>query len=383
MALCLGLAALSAHAQDAASSLVYIGTRGVPATDQGQVKTSLQGIYAARLDTRTGKLAPLGIQSDVVRATWLVTHPTLPVLYSVAWGAGGEQADANIHGFKVDKASGKLQQINQVSSGAIGTTYLALDGKSNTLFGAGFESGVVTALPIQADGSVGKVVSSQKQYGTGPHARQKAPHPHAVVIDPSGRYLLSPDLGADRLFVYRFDAATRALTPAETPFEQLPPGSAPRHLAFHPNGKFLYMNTELTAEVRIYRWDAQQGRLQLVETVSAYPAGYTGNNKSFSEIAFSSDGRFLYAALRGDQDSLVVYDVNKDTGSINEIQRISSQGKRPWSFGIDPTGQWMLVLNEATHSVNVFSVDQKTGKLNPTSESLSIPNPATVVFYPN
>ena len=170
----------------------------------------------------------------------------------------------------MDTASGGLRQINQAGSGTLNTNYLALDDRSRTLFVSGFESGNVTAMPILPDGSVGEVVANEKNYGTGPHPRQKSPHSHSVAIDPTHRYLVSTDFGADRIFIRRFDGATRALTPADPPFEQLPAGSGPRHLAFHPNGRFLYMNAELTAELRVYRWEAQRGRLQPVETVSTY-----------------------------------------------------------------------------------------------------------------
>jgi 6-phosphogluconolactonase len=376
MALCLGLAALSAHAKEAAGNLVYIGTRGTQAMPT-------QGIYAARLDTGTGKLAPLGQQTELFSTSWLVTHPSLPVIFVVANLQGSRTVESSIYSFAVDKASGKLAELNRVDSGGLDTTYLGFDAKSNTLFGASFISGDVTALEVLPDGKLGKVASSQKEYGTGPHPRQNAPHPHAVAIDPTRRYLVSADMGADRIFVYHFDSATRALAPAATPFEATPPGSGPRHLVFHPNGKFLYVNTELTAEVRVYRWDAKQGRLQFVEALPAYPAGYAGQAKSSAEIGISGNGRFLYVSLRGDQDSIVGFEVNKNTGKLKEIQRIASQGKSPRSFGIDPTGRWMLVMNEGTNSVNVFGINRATGQLSPTSESLSIPTPAMVDFFPN
>jgi 6-phosphogluconolactonase len=387
-------AALGAQAKEAPGSWVYIGTRAGPppatasAEEQAQAKASPQGIYAARLDAATGKLRAVGLQTELARASWLMTNPKRPVIYSIARAPDGAamvaakqpEAPANIHSFAVDTATGTLRQINQVSSGALYTTHLALDGKSMTLFGAGFESNDVTALPLLPDGSVGNVASTQKNFGSGPHPRQKAPHPHSVAIDPSGRYLLSADLGADRIFIYRFDPKTRQLTRAEPQFEGVVPGSAPRHLAFSPDGKFLIMNTELSAELHSYRWDAKQGRLQPIAAVSAYPAGYSGTDKSSAEIAFSKDGRFLYVCLRGDQDALVVYEMNKSSGALTEVQRLSSGGKRPWSFGIDPTGRWLLAMNEASNSVNVFGVDRSTGKLTPTTESLSVPNPSAVTF---
>jgi 6-phosphogluconolactonase len=381
MGLCLGLAAPHTHAAHKTSELVYIGTHGAGKSDLPN--SSPQGIYAARFDTRTGHLSPLGLQVELERATWLVTHPKLPVIYAAADSGAGVSAESNIHTFTVDQTCGKLTQINEAGAGGLDSTHLNLDIASKTLFVANHGSGDVTALPLQPDGSLGKVASSQKDYGTGPNPRQKMPEAHGVAADPSHHYVLVADFGADRIFVYHFDRATRTLTPAQVPYESTPAGSGPRHLVFHPNKKFLYLDTELTAELRAYRWDAHNGTLHLVQALSPYPAGYSGQAKSASEIAISRDGRFLYVSLRGDQDSIVAYAVNKQTGTLNEIQRISSHGKTPWSFGIDPTGHWMLVTNEASNSVTVFSIDPATGQLNATNESLSIPKPVTVAFYSN
>jgi 6-phosphogluconolactonase len=378
----LSLAVFQAHAADNMSELVYVGTHGAGNATQDPRERSQQGIYAARFDTKTGRLTPLGLQAELERATWLVTHPKLPVLYTVAESAGGLSADSNIHSFAIDGESGKLTPLNSVGAGGRDATHLDLDATSQTLFVANYASGAVTALPLQSDGSLGTVASSQKDYGsTGPHRRQKMLIAHGVAADPSHHYVLVAEFGADRIFVYHFDRATRALSPSQTPYESVPAGSGPRHLTFHPNGKFLYLVSELSAELRAYRWDANNGSLRLVQALSPYPAEYSGQEKSAAEIAISADGRFLYVSLRGDQDSIVVYAIDKRAGSLKEMQRLPSQGKTPWSFGIDPTGHWMLVTNEASNSITVFSIDPATGKLQPTQESLSIPKPVTVTFY--
>lgn len=376
-----GLAVLSAHAADKSNELVYIGTHGAGKAQQEQDGSSRQGIYAARFDTKTGHLSPLGLQVELERATWLVTHPTLPVIYAVADSGGGRSAESNIHSFTIDQASGGLTQLNKAGAGGVDATHLDIDTASKTLFVASYGSGTLTALPLQPDGSLGTVLSTQKDYGTGPHARQKMPVAHGVAADPSHRYVLTADFGADRIFVYHFDGVTRTLTAAQPPYESTPPGSGPRHLVFHPNGKFLYLDTELSAELRAYRWDWKHGRLRLLQALSPYPADYSGKEKSAGEIKVSADGRFLYVSLRGDRDCIVAYAVNKRAGTLKEMQRISSQGKTPWSFGIDPTGRWMLVTNEASNSVAVFSLDPATGMLNATNESMSIPKPVTVAFY--
>ena len=379
--LCVGLAT-AAHA---AREWVYIGTRG---SEPGQ------GIYAASFDNGSGKLTLLGQQAELQNAAWLVIHPGLSTLYSVANSAGGLAAESDVHSFAIDKA-GKLKPINTVGAGGSDATYLWLDTASNTLFAASHNNGHVTALPVQPDGSVGKVVSDQRTAGTSLHPKQNRPQPHCVAIDPAThRYLLNSDVGSDRINIFRFDPATRALTPAKTPFVSVPPGSAPRHIAFTPNGRFLYVVTELTADIRAYSWDASGESLREIQAFPAYPASYAGQmpssaaeiaavagSRGGSEIAVSRDGRFVYASVRGDQDSLVVYAIDQKSGKLTEIQRLASGGKSPRSFEFDSTGRWLLVAHEVSSNVVVFRVDPGSGKLTATSESLPIPNAAVFAFY--
>jgi 6-phosphogluconolactonase len=197
--------------------------------------------------------------------------------------------------------------------------------------------------------------------------------------------VLVPDLGADRIFIYRFDPATRQLTQADRAYEPLPAGSGPRHLVFHPSGRFVILDTEFSAELRIYRWDARHGLLKLVQTLPTAAADPMAQSKrvqnSAAEVAVSRDGRFVYVSNRG-EDTLVVYSMHPRTGMLTEVQRISSPGKAPWSFAIHPSGLWMLVANQASSSIAVLQVDPKTGMLSPTSEGLSVPKPSNVTFLP-
>jgi 6-phosphogluconolactonase len=379
MALCLGLAFLDAHAAGTPDELVYVGTFkfGPP----GSVAAVQQGIYGARLDVKTGHLAPLGLKAELKRASWLVVHPTLPIVYSVAEFTGDNPAsDSAAISFAIDKASGALRQINKVDANGLDATHMALDAATNTLFVAHHGSGSVVALPLQTEGSLGPLASEQKDYGTGPTPRQKSASAHGVAVDPAHRYVTVADFGADRVFVYGFDGATRTLTPAATPFEQLPPASGPRHLLFHPNGRLLYLDNELSGDIWWYQWDSRSGKLQHGQHLSSYPADYSGA-KSAADIAISRDGRYFYLSLRGDQEALVVYSIDKASGALTEIQRISPPGKNPWSFGIDPSGRWMVLAEQGSDSIAVLAVDSKTGKLTATGESMSVPNPATVAFY--
>lgn len=382
MALSLGLATLNVHAVGSTDELVYVGTYkfGPPSQAEGAASPP-QGIYGARLDSKTGHLTALGPPVELRRASYLITHPSLPIVYSVAQSTGeNPESDSVAIAFAIDQASGALRQISKVDANGRDATHLALDNASKMLLVANHGSGSISALPLLADGSLGAMTSQQKEYGSGPTPRQKSAAAHGVAVDPSHHYVTVADFGADRVFVYRFDPTARTLAPASTPFAQLPPGSGPRRVLFHPNGKFMYLANELTGEIFWYRWNSHSGQLEFIKSLSPYPADYAGQ-KSAAEIAISRDGRHFYLSLRGDQEALIVYSIDKASGALSEIQRISPPGKIPWSFGIDPAGHWMLAADQGSNSVDVMAIESSTGKLSTTDQSLSVPNPVTIAFY--
>lgn len=201
-----------------------------------------------------------------------------------------------------------------------------------------------------------------------------------MIPDPSHRFVLVPDMGADRVFVYKFDDATRTLAPAATPFVQFPAGTGPRHAVFSPNGKYLYVMTELSAEVHSFAWDAATGSLapiQTLKTIINPPAGAL--TMDGAEVAISANGRFLYSSTRLD-NSISVYAIDPANGHLTEIQHISAQGTNPWSFTIDPSGHWMLVTDEGSSLVAVLKIDPINGKLTATGKSLQVPHPVSAAF---
>ena len=347
--------------------LVYIGTQS---NEPGQ------GIFAARLDSNTGKLTPLGLAMEAQRPTWLTPHPALPVLYAVSEVGNDGKSHGSVSTLRADPLTGLLSLIGTVDSGGGGPTHLSLDLSSKTLLVANYGAGQVAALPVLANGALGPPASVQTDQGSGPSPRQKTAHAHGVTLDPSRRFALVADLGADRIFIYPYDRKARRLSPSASPAEALPPGTGPRHLTFHPRGRFLFVLSELIPELRSYRWDARHGRLTLVQTVStsADPAKARG-----AEVAVSRDGRFVYVSVRG-EDALVVYAANPNTGGLAEIQRVAANGLSPWSFSIDPSGRWMLVANQGSNTVVVFARDPATGRLSLTRESLSVNKPVSVAY---
>ena len=353
----------------AVSRLVYFGTRADGAAS---------GIYAARFDEAVGHLTALGMVAKVDRPTWLLPSPHRPVLYAVSEVGNDGKSQAAVLSFNADVATGALALLTRVDSGGGGATHLALNTHSPSLIVANYGTGTVGVVPLQPGGKLLPVSSVATDTGSGPSPRQKSPHAHGALIDRTGRFVLVSDLGADRIFIYRFDPATMKLVAADMPFVAVKPGSGPRHLAMTGDGRFVFANMELTGEIATFRWDEAAGRLSLVRTISASPADYAGE-KSAGEIGLSPDGRFLYASTRG-EDAIVVYAVDPSTGVLREIQRLPAGGKQPWSFTLDPSGRWLLVADQGSNLVAVFRRNSRTGKLIPTDESLAIPNVSSVAL---
>jgi 6-phosphogluconolactonase len=347
------------------TEFVYIGTM------QSQ-------IGALRFDTANGKLTALGPAAQGLKSTWVEAHPTLPILYAVD---DDSTREGSITAYAVDRENGALTKINASLTGGHGTTFLRFDIPSMTLLGANYNSGSVSSVAVNPDGSTGPLVSTIAETGSGPNRRQASAHAHSVAIDPSGRYALVPDLGADRVFIYRFDRATHALSQddAQTSHAFIaPPGSGPRHLAFGLNGRFVYLLTELSAEIMVLRWDASQGQLTPVQSLPTSSQDFQGV-KSGAELAISHDGRFVYVEDRG-ENALVVYRVDPQSGELAFVQRISSGGEKPWGFAIDSSGKWLLVANQRSGKVNVFGIDRESGMISDTGQSADIPSPTSVAF---
>ena len=349
----------------APATLAYVGTDG-------------GALQALRLDACAGKLSDLGVVARLAKPRWAVANPRLPILY-VANDVAGK--DGSVIAYGVNRDSGALTKIGEVDAGGIGTTHLWLDAPSSTLIAAHFFSGSATSLPLGADGSLGAPASTVKETGSGPNKRQTKAHAHGIALDPTGQWALVSDLGADRVFVYGFDRATRALAPddAQAPRAYaVAPGSGPHHAAFSPDGRFVYVLDELSADVQVLRWDAATARLSPVQSLAISSADYKGG-KSGAEVLVSRDGRFVYVEDRG-ENTLVVYARDAATGQLALLQRVASGGDKPWAFAIDPSGRWMLVANAA--KVSLLRIDAAAGTLSDTGESVVSATPLSIAFMP-
>jgi 6-phosphogluconolactonase len=274
-----------------------------------------------------------------------------------------------------------LQPINHIPGGGFGTSYIGLDQTGRFALSANFDRGHIAVFPIQPDGSLGDHTAFDLHTGSSINPkRQSRSYPHCIVADPTNRFALVPDLGLDKLFVYRFDQTSGTLTANDLPFVAVKPGSGPRHVRFHPNGKWAYLVCEMGSIINGYNWDADKGTLTQFQTISTLPAGFTGENNA-AELEILANGKFLYVSNRGD-DSIAIFAIDQTSGMLTPIGHVPSQGKTPRNFAIDPTGQWMICTNQDGNSAVVFRIDGDTGKLTQVGKPIDIPAPCCERFLP-
>jgi 6-phosphogluconolactonase len=352
--------------------LLYVGTY-----TEG---TKSEGIYLVRMDPRTGKLRRVGSVIAGANPSFLAIHPNGRVLYAVnEVDKYNGKASGAVSSFAIARETGVLTRLGEQPSEGAAPCYVSVDHSSRVVLVANYNGGSVALLPIQGDGSLAPAADVEKHTGTGPNAeRQEAAHAHCIVADPSNRFVLAADLGADRVFVYPLDLEGKTLRRIGGGSAVMRPGAGPRHIVFHPTLPLVFVANELDSTVATLRFDAEHGTLSPLGTVSTLPAGWTGTNYP-ADIHIASSGRTLYLSNRG-HNSIAVFSVAESTGALALEQVVSTDGDWPRNFTLDPTGRWLLVANQRSDSIVVFARDEKTGRLTPTRERIALPSPVCLQF---
>ncbi len=338
-------------------------------------KNASRGIYHFRLNPETGAVTGGELAAETASPSFLAVHPGGKFLYSVgesgALPAG--QKGGPVSAFAIG-ADGGLALLGQQASGGGGPCHVSVDAAGKNAFVANYGGGSIESLPIKADGSLGEPATFLQHTGTGPNkARQEKPHGHSIY-EHGGR-VYSCDLGTDHVDIYRLDAAKGTLTPNDPAFVAVTPGSGPRHLAFH--GAHAYVIAEMMNMITAFDLDATTGALVPTQSISTLPAGWEGKSTT-AEIFVHPNGKFLYGSNRG-HDSIAVFAIGAD-GKLTAVEHVSTQGKSPRNFAIDPTGGWLLAANQDTNNIVVFKIDPATGKLTPTGQQLEVGSPVCVTF---
>jgi 6-phosphogluconolactonase len=338
------------------------------------------GISSCFFDAKTGKCTPIALAAEIPSPTAFALSPSKRILYSVSELGNDGKSDGSISAFAIDYRSGTLSLLNKVPSGGGGPTYLAVDPTGKMVLVSCFGSGRTNAFRLQPDGKLGEQTASITDTGSGPTPRQASPHVHCAVFSPDNRFVLSADFGADRIFVFRLDAATGTLTPNDTPYFKAPAGSGPRQIVFHPNGNFAYLMSELIGSVTVFAWSGGDGTLTEVQTISCLPTDASGD-RSGAGLAMRHDGRFLYTTTRSD-NSIEVFKIDGAIGRLVAGQRLASDGKLPWSCALDPAGNHLITTNLTSNSASIYRVEPTTGGLTQAASIASVPSPATAIFVP-
>jgi len=370
MALILG--SCSAESQDSATLKFYVGSSG----------SQEHSIFLCELNPESMEFVRLDSFAGAKGASYLAPSPDFKYIYAI----NQEQSDpdtrhSTVTSFGVDPLTRELSLINSQSSegGGICHIHCTMDGKY--IFAANYGSGHATALPLH-DGEIQPATGVVIGDGSGPvERRQGGPHAHQVVLDPGQKFLLVPDLGTDKVFIYSFDSSTGLLSPnSQQAYLHLTPGSGPRHLDFHPDGHFLYVVNELNYSLTACRWDPSTGSLEEINTVLTVEESHEGM-KYPAAVRVHPNGKFVYASTRGENSCISTFRIAED-GSIERKQIMENVPFWPRDFNLDPSGDFLISAGERSNDIRLYTIDQESGLLTESSSSLELPAPANIVFLP-
>jgi 6-phosphogluconolactonase len=356
-------------AEHSAPATIYVGTY----TTTGKS----EGIYGYTMDPDSGALSRFGSFKSV-NPSFLAIDNSRRFLYAV-----NEISDflgkpsGGVSAYAIDKR-GQLRLLNEQATQGADPCYLSIDEKKRTLLVANYTGGNVSVLPLRSDGTLSVVSEVDQHEGSGPKEQQKGPHAHCIIFDRTQRHALAADLGIDKVIIYNFDRVTGKLTPGKQPFAELQPGAGPRHLAFHPSGKYLFVISELDSTMTTFAYNEQDGTLTHVDSVSTLPADFSGVSYC-ADVHVSQSGKFLYGSNRG-HNSIVVFEIDPGTGKLKLVEHVSTEGNWPRNFTLDPSGKFLLVANQRSDNVVVFTIDAQTGRLKSTGHVEEIPSPVCLRF---
>ena len=357
------------YAQGDSRSFLFIGsyTGGKPD----------QGLYIYTFNTKTGALNEAYVVDQITNPSFITLSPNGKYLYA---GADTKMPDTgSVMSFRIDTLSGQLKFLNRQSSGGDNPVYLTVHKNGRYLVNGNYSGGSVSVLPINADGSL-KPYSQRIVFEDSSiiKERQEKSHIHATVFSPQYDFIYLPDLGGDKIRIFRFDESLeQPLVYPDKYLVEAVPGSGPRHFTFHPNGRYAYSMEELSGMVSVYAFD--DGELDDQQRIFAYskPCDFYWS----ADIHVSPDGKFLYASnRREDENTIAIFSINQTNSQLTLVGHQSTYGDHPRNFTLDPTGNFLLVANMLTNNVVVFKRDVKTGLLKKTKHEIHVPSPSCLVM---
>ena len=370
--------------------LAYVGTYSSPQGPEGS-KGNGKGIYLFEMDPSTGALRQHDVFADESNPSWLAFNPAKTHLYAANETENFQGArSGSVSAFAIDRSNGRLTVLNTVPSEGAGPCHLSVHPSGKYVLVANYAGGTIAVIPVESSGELGSATDVKRDEGATDASRatdappgsfaisgHDRPHAHMIRADASGRFVLSTDLGMDRIFVWKFDQDKGTLSPNNPASVSLPHGDGPRHFAFHPNGRWLYSLQEEASTIALFDYDVGTGVLKPRQTVSSLPKGFGGTNFT-SEIVVSADGRFVYAANRL-HDSIGFFSVGKQ-GELTFVGEAWTRGDYPRSFNFDPTGNFLYSCNQRSDAIASFRVNRNNGDLTFTGQYTTVGTPAIIIF---
>ena len=353
------------------SPIVFIGT---------YTHTDSQGIYTCRFDSDSGALERVAVATGPGNPSFLALHPSKRFLYAAS---EVHEFDGKIQGavyaYSVNSDSGELTCINSQGSGGPGPCHVKVDATGSFVLAANYHGGSVCALPVKDDGSLAPASDFIQHEGTSVNPRrQDQAHAHSINPDPRNRFAYVPDLGQDRVVIYRLDTENGRLVPNDPSYVEVNPGFGPRHIDFHPNGQWAYLINELGSSIMAFEYAQEAGGLSEFQVTGTLPTGFSGSNTT-ADIHVHPSGRFVYGSNRG-HDSIAIFSVDQDSGRLTPLGHRFTGGRTPRNFSIDPSGRFLIAANQDSDNIVSFHIAPGTGQLTPTGHELNIPMPVCVRF---
>jgi len=355
---------------NAPSTIVYIGTY----TGKGS-----EGIYRFSLDNAKAELTSEGLAAKIANPSFLAFSPDQKYLYcinEISDFRGKKSGGAT--SFAVDRNATELRQLDQAPSGGVGPCYISAMPDSSGVLVANYGSGDVSMIPTMPNGELEQApaaVAHHEGKSVVPK-RQEAPHAHCIMPDPTGQWALAVDLGIDQVIAYKLAKGT--MDTSSPVVNKTHAGAGPRHIAFHPNGKWAYVSNELDSTITAWTWDADSGRLSEIESTTTLPADFTADNYP-AEVLVHPSGKFAYLSNRG-HNSVAVFGIDLASGKVTLTSTEPTRGDHPRGMTLSPDGKILIAANQNTDSLSVYRINPATGHPEFASEYKGISRPTCIVF---
>jgi len=366
--LIVALIGLFLSCQQEKHALLYIGTY----TDKDS-----EGIYCYSYHSENGDLVLKNVTPNKENPSFLAIHPNGKFLYAVSEVNDFQKMDSgSVTAYRISD-DGKLEKINQEATKGNHPCHIALSPDGTMAVAANYTSGSISIFRVHEDGRLSEVKQLIQHVGQGPDStRQQGPHAHSSLFTKDGQFLVTADLGTDRIDFYSRLPDSIGYQPAPQGPVSMTPGFGPRHFDFSPDGQFIYVMNEMGSAVTVLQ--NSDGAFRTIETISSLPAGYNGQSYG-ADIHLSPDGRFVYCSNRG-HNSIAVFSRDGQSGKISLVETEPVQGDWPRNFVLSPDGNYLFVANQRSNNVTVFTIDKETGKLSYANQNMHIPSPVCLKF---